>query len=58
MPWIYLWINQEINFVVDDRVKTFFFEVFDGVLTVVVITPAEQNQTMVFRNVDLGDVTE
>jgi hypothetical protein len=55
---IYLWIDQQIDFVVDDRVETLLLEELDGVLAVVVVAPAEEDQTVVLGDVDLVDVPE
>lgn len=37
----YLLVDQKINFVVNNRMKAFLFQEFDGVFAVVVIAPAE-----------------
>lgn len=40
---LYLLVDQKINFVVNNRVKAFLFQEFDGVFAVIVIAPAEED---------------
>jgi hypothetical protein len=54
----YLRIDQHIKFIVDNGVKALFFEILDGILAVIIIAPAEENEAEVFGNVHLTDVSK
>lgn len=53
----HLRLNQLIDFIVYDCVKTFFLQKLDGCFAVVIISPAKDYQSKVFSQINLRYVS-